>query len=212
MLNYFDSGFYKGFCFQLKDKERIFGTGERSVPLDRRGFKLPLYNAPSYGYGLNAEMLNYSVPFIISSKGYGIFFDNPSRGYIDIGKSHRDILEYGASSGELSFYIIPGKNVKEILEKYQTLVGTQPIPARWVFGNFMSRFGYRSPNQLLSVVHKMKEDTIPFDAVIIDLFWFGDSIKGTLGNLDWVNKKAWPQPETMIRNLKKRRHTYYFNY
>ena len=203
MLNYFDSGFYKGFCFQLKDNERIFGTGERSVPLDRRGFKLPLYNAPSYGYGLNAEMLNYSVPFIISSKGYGIFFDNPSRGYIDIGKSHRDILEYGASSGELTFYIIPGKNVKEILEKYQTLVGTQPIPARWVFGNFMSRFGYRSQNQLLSVVHKMKEDTIPFDAVIIDLFWFGDSIKGTLGNLDWVNKKAWPQPETMIRNLKK---------
>lgn len=202
MLCYFDSGFYKGFQFQLNNNEKIFGAGERSVPLNRRGYKLPLYNTPNYGYGLNTESLNYSVPFIISSKGYGIFFDNPSRGYLDIGKSHPDILEYGASSGELTFYIIPGKNVAEILKKYQSLVGTQPIPARWVFGNLMSRFGYRSQEQLQSIAGKMKADGVPFDAVIIDLFWFGDSIKNTLGNLAW-NKKSWPHPESMIADLKK---------
>ena len=49
----------------------------------------------------------------------------------------------------------------------------------------------------------MKQENFPLDAVILDLFWFGDSIKGTLGNLDWVNKNAWPQPEAMIKNLKK---------
>ena len=57
--------------------------------------------------------------------------------------------------------------------------------------------------QLLSTVHKMKQENFPLDAVILDLFWFGDSIKGTLGNLDWVNKNAWPQPGAMIKNLKK---------
>lgn len=202
LLHYFDSGFYKGFQFRLADHEKIFGTGERSVPLDRRGFKLPLYNGPNYGYGMNTDYLNYSVPFILSSKGYAIFFDNPSRGYLDIGKSKTDILEYGASSGELTFYIIPGKNASEILKKYHQLVGTQPIPARWVFGNFMSRFGYRSQSQLTSIVNKMNEEKIPVDAVIIDLFWFGDSIKGTMGNLEW-NKKSWPEPEKMIANFKK---------
>lgn len=200
MLQYFDSGFYKGFQFLLTDNEKITGTGERSVSLNRRGFKLPLYNTPSYGYGINTESLNYSVPFIISSKGYGIFFDNPSKGYLDIGKTKKNILEYGTSSGELTFYIIPGKNAEEILKKYQSLIGTQPIPALWVFGNLMSRFGYRSQKQLLSIADKMKADTIPFDAAIIDLFWFGDSIKGTLGNLAW-NKKSWPQPKNMIRKL-----------
>ncbi|MEO9022492.1 MAG: TIM-barrel domain-containing protein [Ginsengibacter sp.] len=202
MIRYFDSGFYKGFQFKLNNTEKISGTGERSVSLNRRGFKLPLYNTPNYGYGMNTESLNYSVPFIISSKGYGIFFDNPSRGYIDIGKSNPDILEYGASSGELTFYIIPGKNAEEILTKYQSLIGTQPIPARWVFGNLMSRFGYRSQKQLLSIADKMKSDSIPFDAVIIDLFWFGDSVKETLGTLAW-NKKSWPQPENMIKSLKQ---------
>jgi oligosaccharide 4-alpha-D-glucosyltransferase len=203
MLNYFDSGVYKGFRFQLKNNEKVFGTGERSLPLDRRGYKLDLYNTPHYGYGMNTDKLNYSVPFIISSEGYGIFFDNPSKSYLDIGKTNPDILEYGASSGALIYYVISGKNVEEIISKFQSLVGTQPLPPRWAFGNLMSRFGYRSQEQLLSTVHKMQEQNFPIDAVILDLFWFGDSIKRTLGNLAWANKKAWPQPETMIRNLKK---------
>ena len=203
LLHYFDSGTFKGFHFKLGDDEKIFGTGERSVPLNRRGYKLNLNNNPWYGYGVNADNLNYSVPFIISSKGYGIFFDNPSRGYVDIGKATPGILEYATSSGELNFYLVPGNNMDEILRKYQALTGTQPIPARWVFGNLMSRFGYRSEDQLMSIVNKMKQENFPVDAVILDLFWFGDSIKGTLGNLDWVNKKAWPDPGKMIDGLKQ---------
>ncbi|MEO6870117.1 MAG: TIM-barrel domain-containing protein, partial [Ginsengibacter sp.] len=129
-------------------------------------------------------------------------FDNPSRGYLDIGKAHPDVLEYGASSGELTFYLIPGKNVETVLRNFQSLVGTQPVPARWVFGNLMSRFGYRSQEQLTGIAEKMRADTIPFDAVIIDLFWFGDSIQRTMGNLSW-DKKSWPAPEKMISNFKK---------
>ncbi|CAN5167258.1 glycoside hydrolase family 31 protein [soil metagenome] len=203
-VSYFDSTAFKGFRINLTEDEKIFGTGERSVPLDRRGFKLNLYNNPRYGYGNNADNLNYSVPVIISSAGYGIFFDNPSKGYLDIGKSEKNILRYGASSGELTFYIIPGKNVDEILRAYHSLTGTQPIPARWVFGNLMSRFGYRSEAQLTGIVNKMRDERFPVDAVILDLFWFGDSIQNTLGTLEWVNKKAWPDPEKMIRNLKNR--------
>jgi oligosaccharide 4-alpha-D-glucosyltransferase len=203
MLGYFDSASYKGFRFKLFPGEKIMGTGERSVPLNRRGYKLQLYNNPAYGYSTNAENLNYSVPFIISSAGYAIFFDNPSRGYLDIGKNNPDILEYGASSGQLAFYIITGRNTDELLRKYHELTGPQPLPARWVFGNLMSRFGYRSQEQVASTVRSMQEQHFPVDAVILDLFWFGDSIKGTLGNLDWVNKTAWPAPSKMISDLGK---------
>ncbi len=203
MLNYFDSVTHKGFRFRLNDSEKIFGAGERSIPMNRRGYKLNLYNNPWYGYSLNADNLNYSIPFIISSNGYGIFFDNPSRGYIDIGKANPSVLEFGASSGELTYYIIHGKNMDEILRRYHSLVGTQPIPGRWVFGNLMSRFGYRSEKQLLDIVGKMKVEKFPVEAVILDLFWFGDSIKQTMGNLDWTNKKAWPDPVKMIGGLKK---------
>ena len=204
LIGYFDSAAHKGFRFVLAPGEKITGTGERSLPVNRRGFKLNLYNNPSYGYSTNADNLNYSVPFILSSEGYAIFFDNPSKGYVDIGKNNKDLLEYGASSGKLEFYIIPGKNADEILRKYHALTGRQPIPARWVLGNLMSRFGYRSQAQVMETVSLMQKENIPVDAVILDLFWFGDSIKGTLGNLDWTNKKAWPDPQGMISQLKNK--------
>lgn len=193
----------RGFDFSLKNDEMIFGTGERSLPLNRRGYKMPLKNNPWYGYTLNADALNYSVPFILSNKNYAIFFDNPSIGYLDIGKTNSDLLRYSATSGELSFYIIPGKNYQEIFKNYKLLVGTQPLPPRWAMGNFMSRFGYTSEAQTKSIFNNMKKDSIPFDALIFDLFWFGDSIQHTLGNLEWINKNAWPNPQKMIADFKK---------
>lgn len=198
----FDSAGFKGFTLPLAEKEMIFGGGERALPLNRRGYRLNLYNNPWYGYGEGADNLNYSVPFVTSSKGYGLFFDNPSRSFLDIGKTSKNVLEYGASSGEINVYIIFG-NYQQILQSYYRLTGTQPLPPRWAFGNLMSRFGYTSQAQVKDILQKMKDENIPVDAIIFDLFWFGDSIQHTLGNLDWVNKKAWPDPKRMISDFKK---------
>lgn len=192
-----------GYDFSLQPTERLFGTGERSIPLNRRGYRVPLNNNPWYGYGLNADALNYSVPFVLSDQSYGIFFDNPSLGSLDMGKTVPDQLQYRCTSGEMSFYIIPGKSMPEVLNRYHRLVGTQPLPPRWALGNFMSRFGYRSEKQTQEIVQQMQADSIPVDAIIFDLFWFGDSIKNTLGNLDWVNKHAWPDPKKMLLEWKK---------
>ena len=193
----------RGFAFDLHIDEKVFGAGERTTPLNRRGYKFPLYNAPAYGYESDSRKLNFSVPVVISSRCYAIFFDNPAKGYLDIGETDYHTLEYGVQSGELSFYLIPGKNFEEILTSYHKLTGTQHLPPRWAMGNFMSRFGYLNEAQTREIFQKMKDDKIPFDAIIFDLFWFGDTIKGTMGNLDWVNKEAWPNPKQMIADFKK---------
>ncbi|MEO7524679.1 MAG: TIM-barrel domain-containing protein [Ferruginibacter sp.] len=203
LINMFYSDETRGFKFSLASGEKIYGAGERSITLNRRGYKLNLNNVSSYGYSINAAALNFSVPFILSSKKYAIFFDNPSKGFLDIGKTDPQILEYSVTSGELSFYIIPGENYESIMESYQSLVGTAPLPPRWAMGNLMSRFGYRNEKQTREIIEKMKKDSIPFDAVIFDPFWFGDSIQNTLGNLQWVNKTAWPDPKKMISDFKK---------
>jgi len=203
LIHTFHNDSNRGFKFLLRPGEKIFGTGERSIPMDRRSYRLTLFNNPWYGYSTNADALNFSVPFIMSSLGYAIFFDNPSKGYLDIGKTEEQVLEYGTMSGELSFYVIGGKSFDDILSAYQLLVGTQQLPPRWAMGNFMSRFGYLNEIQTREIFNQMKKDSIPFDAVIFDLFWFGDSIQNTLGNLDWVNKKAWPNPAKMIGDFKK---------
>ena len=194
---------YHGLSFSLSEDEQIFGGGERALPLNRRGYKLDLYNAPWYGYSEGADHLNYSVPFFTSNKGYALLFDNPSKSYIDIGKSNKGLLEYGAASGAITIYVIIGKDYKSILQQYYTLTGSQPLPPRWVMGNLMSRFGYTSEAQVNEIYGKMKSDSIPVDAIIFDLFWFGDSIKNGLGNLDWVNHSKWPNPKGMIAKFKQ---------
>lgn len=196
---------FNGFRFKLVAGERIYGGGERAIPLNRRGYKFPLYNNPWYGYSMGADALNYSVPFFTSSNGYGLFFDNASKGYADIGNSSPNVFEAGFSSGELNVFIITGDDNQEILTSYHKLTGTQPLPPRWALGNFMSRFGYSSDAQVKDVLRKMNRAEFPVDAIIFDLFWFGDSIKGTLGNLDWVNKANWPDPKKMISGFAKQK-------
>jgi oligosaccharide 4-alpha-D-glucosyltransferase len=194
---------YRGFKFSLQPGEMMFGGGERALPLNRRGQRFNLYNNPWYGYSFPADNLNYSVPFFMSSHGYGLFFDNASKGYADIGKENEDILRVGFKSGELNVYVILGNDYKTMLTSFHKLTGTQPLPPRWALGNFMSRFGYTSQEQVNTIAAAMKAENMPVDAVIFDLFWFGDSIKQTMGNLDWVNKTKWPNPKQMISDFRK---------
>ncbi|GAB4092695.1 TIM-barrel domain-containing protein [Flaviaesturariibacter terrae] len=199
----FRQGDTAGFRFFLRNGEQLHGGGERALPLDRRGYRLNLNNNPWYGYGEGADNLNYSVPFFTSSGGYGLFFDNPARSYADLGKKAADVLEWGAPSGEWSVYVLFG-DPAQVLAGYHRLTGTQPLPPRWAFGNLMSRFGYTSQQQAQEIVGKMQADGVPVEAIIFDLFWFGDSIKHTMGNLDWVNRQKWPDPKGMIDGFSKK--------
>jgi len=193
------------FQFNLIDEdEQFFGTGSRSIPFNKRGARVGLDNNPWYGYSTNADNLNYSMPFYVSSNNYGIFYDNPSRGYMDFGKSNKDTLEVAFKAGKLQFYTFFGENASNIIQQFTSLVGRMTLPPRWALGNFMSRFGYRTQDEVMSIAAKMKEQKFPFDAVIIDLFWFGDAVHGAwnMGNLDW-NKQRFPEPAKMIADLNK---------
>lgn len=205
LQNYLQKDGHHVFQFFLKDTvESFFGTGSRSIPINKRGYRIGLDNNPWYGYSTNADNLNYSLPFYVSRNNYGIFYDNPSRGYIDFGKTNADTLEVAFKAGKLQFYTFYGNNAGDIIQQFTSLVGRMSLPPRWALGNFMSRFGYRTQDEVLSIAAKMKEQKFPFDAVIIDLFWFGNAQFGSwnIGNLDW-EKKRFPQPEKMIADLKK---------
>jgi oligosaccharide 4-alpha-D-glucosyltransferase len=191
----------RGYEFVINEDEHFFGGGERALPLNRKGFSFPLFNQPHYGYEMGADALNFSVPFFMSSDGYGILFNNVSKGSVDLGKSDARSWKTSFESGALQFYVIPGSRIADILKAYHLLTGAQPLPPRWAFGNFVSRFGYRSENQVKQVTDTMRTHAFKMDALIFDLFWFGDSIKGTMGNLSWVNQKKWPNPPQMLKSL-----------
>lgn len=200
-LGFFERKESVGIRTFLQKDEAIYGTGERAVPLNRRGYKLELFNKPDYNYGLNARNLNYTLPVLLSSKKYLLFIDNPQKAWLDIGETAEEIFEFRAIGGEMKYYVIAGNNFDDIQKSFTELVGRQPLPPRWALGNLQSRMAYRTQSQLEGIVNEMLEKDFPLDAVILDFYWFGDSIKGYLGQLDWY-KKNWPKPEKMIQDFK----------
>ena len=88
------------------------------------------------------------------------------------------------------------------MDNYTQLTGRQSMLPRWALGNYSSRFGYHSQNEVMKTIQKFKEDEIPVDAVIIDLYWFGKEIQHTLGNLSFY-QDSFPDPDKMIRELRE---------
>lgn len=200
-LGFFERNSSVGLRTYLSENEAIYGTGERAVPMNRRGYKLELFNQPDYNYGLNARNLNFTLPVLLSSKNYLMFIDNPQKAWLDIGETIDNIFEFRAIGGEMKYFVVAGNNFSEIQKAFTELVGRQPLPPRWALGNLQSRMAYRTQTELEGIVEEMQKKDFPLDAVIIDFYWFGDSIKGYLGQLDWY-RKNWPEPEEMIRKFK----------
>lgn len=191
----------KGIRFQLDQDEKMYGSGFRASGLNLRGRRLGLYNRPDYNYQFGADNLNYQVPLLVSSKKYILFVDNPHKAWFDVDSKNDGILEFGAGGGPIQYYLIVDKDYPNLMKQYAGLTGTQPMLPRWAFGNLQSRMAYRTQAETDSIVNLMIANDFPIDAVILDFYWFGDSIMGHLGRLDWW-KPSWPQPEKMIADFR----------
>lgn len=203
-----DKGFFQrtdnsGLQFKIERNEKLFGLGERAINFNLVGNSYNLYNRPKYGYEFPTLNLNYSVPLVVSSNKYLLFFDNPQKGYADIGESKPHILEWGAIGGLMKYFVVAGFNFYDVMQQWGTLTGTQPLPPRWALGNLQSRMAYRTQKETDSIVSLMQEKNFPIDAIILDFYWFGDSILGTMGRLNWY-KPNWPNPVEMIANFKEK--------
>ncbi|MFC5510327.1 TIM-barrel domain-containing protein [Massilia jejuensis] len=189
--------------FALSDGEALYGAGARAVGMNRRGHRFELYNKAHYGYGNRSELLNYTMPVALSSKKYAIHFDNPQTGWLDFDSRKDGTLRYEVSGGRKTYQVVAGDSWDEVMAGYTGLTGRQPLPPRWAFGNFASRFGYRSEAETRAVVDKFIAEKIPLDAVVLDLFWFGKEVKGTMGNLDW-DRDSFPHAERMMADFKRK--------
>ena len=186
--------------FNLDKTEVLYGGGARALGMNRRGNRLPLYNRAQYGYETRVEQMNFCIPLVLSSKKYAIHFDNPAIGYLDLDSKKDNTLTYETISGRKTYQVIVGETWEDLIDNYTMLTGKQPLPARWTLGNFSSRFGYHTQEEVEKTIRKFQEEKIPVDAIILDLYWFGKSIKGTMGNLDW-DKDNFPNPTKMIADL-----------
>ncbi len=189
--------------FNLTEDEVLYGGGARALGMNRRGHRLPLYNRAHYGYETHSELMNYTMPIVLSSNKYMIHFDNAPVGYLDMDSKGDNTLTYETISGRKTYQIIAGETWDDVMDNYTQLTGKQPMLPRWALGNFSSRFGYHSQYETEHTINKFIDEDIPVDAVILDLYWFGKEVKGTMGNLE-VFRDSFPDFEGMVSRLKKK--------
>ncbi len=188
--------------FNLNATEKLYGGGARVLGMNRRGNRLALYNRADYGYETRSELMNFTLPIVISSQQYMIHFDNAPIGYLDLDSKKENILEYETISGRKTYQVIAGDSWEDMIHNYTELTGKQPLPPRWALGNFSSRFGYHSEAEARRTIQKFQDDNIPVDAIILDLYWFGKEVQGTMGNLE-IYRDSFPTFEKMVNDFNK---------
>src|SRR5690606_27075167 len=145
-------------------------------------------------------LMNFCIPMVMSSKIYAVHFDNAAIGYLNLDSNKNNTLAYETISGRKTYQVIASDSWEKLIENYTLLSGRQPLPPRWALGNFASRFGYRDQEMAATTARHFKEKKIPVDAMIFDLYWFGKTIKGTMGNLEF-DRETFPEPQKRISDL-----------
>ncbi|WP_296380564.1 TIM-barrel domain-containing protein [Winogradskyella sp.] len=186
--------------FNLTKDEVLYGGGARALGMNRRGNRLQLYNRAHYGYETRSELMNFTLPIVMSSNKYMLHFDNAPIGFLDLDSKGDNTLKYETISGRKTYQVIVGESWYDITNNYTDLTGKQSMLPRWALGNFSSRFGYHSQEEVEMTIDKFKKEEIPVDAIILDLYWFGKELKGTMGNLE-VFRDSFPDFEGMVKRL-----------
>ena len=162
---------------------------------NQKGRKLVMNNTPHYEYDTkDFESLYVCVPFIVSTSGYGIYFDDHFRG-AEILPDDNGISYASKSHTPISYYFIGGGDTDKVMCNYTQLTGRQKLPPYWALGYITSRYGYRSEAECDEVIKKLRDNNCPVDALVIDLYWEGGPFK--MGEMEW-DLSVFPDPEKML--------------
>lgn len=181
--------------------ESFYGAGERGFSLNLAGDTLINYNKQNYGYvsgEKRIKQMGITMPMVISSRGYGIFFDDFCKSSLYLGEQG---IEYTSTSPQpLSYYIINGNGkVENVVKNFTWLVGRQDLPPLWTLGYITSKYGYHDQRESEGVVDTLKTAGFPLDGIVFDLYWYGK--EQDMGRLEW-DKDQWPDHRAMLRNFK----------
>lgn len=169
----------------LAPDERLYGMGQYQQPcMNLKGADLELAHRNSQA----------SVPFLLSSLGYGFLWNNPAVGRAVLGKNLMSFEAY--STKALDYWVVAGDAPKEITASYASVTGTAPEMPEYGLGFWQCKLRYQTQDELLSVAREYKRRGLPIDVIVVDFFHWPK--QG-----DWkFDPVYWPDPEGMVRELK----------
>ena len=172
--------------FEAREGEHIWGMGQyQDGMLDKKGASLELAHRNSQA----------SIPFYVSSCGYGFLWNNPSVGKVIFAEN---ITEWRAECTDLmDYWIVPGDTPKDIVRKYADVTGKAPMMPEYGMGFWQCKLRYTSQEELMGVAREYKKRNLPLNVIVADFFHW--TMQG-----DWrFDPIDWPDPDAMVRELKE---------
>ncbi len=172
--------------FEAYDDEKIYGMGQyQDRHLNKKGAVLELAHRNSQA----------SVPFMISSRGYGFFWNNPAIGTATFGTNKTEW--YAKSTQKLDYFITAGDTPAEIEKNYTAATGRAPRMPEYGLGYWQCKLRYRTQDEILTVAREHKRRGLPMDAIVVDFFHWTRQ-----GDFKF-EPRDWPDPDAMVKELKE---------
>ncbi|MGB8457892.1 MAG: glycoside hydrolase family 31 protein [Candidatus Acidiferrum sp.] len=152
-----------------------------------------VWNYRGEAVDLSQDNTNISIPMLLSSRGYGIFWNNGSRSRFNNRFVHAFYLSSEVSDS-IDYYFLYGPDFDHIIAAYRELTGSVPLFGKWAYGYWQCKNRYDSQQELLAIAQKYRELHIPLDNIVQDWFWW--NIMG-----DPVFNKNYPDPRGMVDAL-----------
>ena len=186
-----DAAFYQvGATFVSPVDEHYYGLGQNQEGfLDHRGHTINCWHDYTATGGPSI-----CVPFVVTNRGYGMIWDNPSKTTIKPGFNER--TEWTSQVGDrVSFFVIAGSTSDEIYSGYRLLTGATPMLPKAAYGYIQCKQRYSTQDELMAVAKGYRQRHLPADVLVVDWFYYTK-----MGEMDF-NPVAWPDPAAMNREL-----------
>ena len=142
---------------------------------------------------LSQDNTNISIPLLLSSNGYAIFWNNGSRSRFNNRFVHAMYLSSEVSDS-IDYYLFYGPEFDRLIADYRELTGGVPLFGKWAYGYWQCKNRYDSQQELLAIAQEYRDLHIPLDNIVQDWFWW--NVMG-----DPVFNKNYPDPKGMIDGL-----------
>ncbi len=136
------------------------------------------------------------VPFFLSAKGYGLFWDNYSP---TIFEDNPESTSFKSEAGDgIDYYFMFGENADGVIACMRDLTGQVPMFPLWTYGYWQSKERYKSQDELVNVVKKYRELGVPLDGIIQDWQYWGNNYLWNA--MDFLNPEFY-DPQKMVNNV-----------
>ncbi len=164
--------------------EALYGLGQHQAGV---------WNYRGESVDISQDNSNIAVPLMLSSKGYGIYWNNDSQSRFN-NRFANYLYISSEVADEIDYYFLYGPDFDKIIAGYRELTGQAPMFGKWAYGFWQCKNRYKSKEELLVVAKKYRDLHIPVDNIVQDWFWWNR--KG-----EFVFNKNYPEPKGMIDTL-----------